>query len=73
MKWAGDTTVARHLVSPGAAVVLMTEDYLFDIGQAGRFEVVAMFEGHGTRKDQWRGRTVSKTLVVHIPEPEARK
>jgi len=69
VKWAADTTVARHLVSPGAAVVLMTDDCLFDIGQPGPFEVVAMFEGHGTGKDQWSGRTVSRPVVVNLSEP----
>jgi hypothetical protein len=54
-------------------VVLMTDDYLFDIGQPGAFEVLAMFEGHGAGKDQWNGRTVSKPLVVHIPEHEANR
>ena len=36
-------------------------------------EVVAMFEGRGTGKDQSSRLAVLKPLVVHIPEPEARK
>jgi hypothetical protein len=73
VKSAADTKVGRVVISPGAVVVLMTDDYLFDIGQPGAFEVLAMFEGHGAGKDQWNGRTVSKPLVVHIPEHEANR
>ncbi len=66
---AAQTREARHLISPQAAVVLSTEDYLFDIGKPGRFEVLAMFEEHGTGKDHWAGRVVSKPVRIIVPGP----
>lgn len=73
VKSATENRGARHLVSPQTTVMLMTDDYMFDIGHAGPFEVLAMFEEHGTRKDYWTGRVVSKLVRIVIPDPPAEK